>query len=671
MAIHLFKKFDSRLAAELKTQRGLILKGLACVVVTSALTGATVPLIGHAVQAISDASAMSGRTYAEQKYLSKDELRSFAAMVGKPEPEVAKILGNLQATRDTSGDLMSSGETITVARTLSISQESVQSALRDLAKERKAKRQAPRDAVDKLAWISLLVVGLFGAKYWFTRGQSYFLSKAAARLASNLRIRLFNKLQRLPITYFSERRTGGIQSVLTNDVNVYQSAVTIIRDSIDGPIKAISAFSYIVWTQPQLAFVVLMFLPLMAIAIQNNGKKMRSAQREVQQDLAEVNATTTESISGTRVVRAFSAEAQVGEEYGKLVEQSFLSQMKAVRRQASLRPLVEFIGAGALAVVLYICGWLAYNGVLNVGQLASLVFALDVINQGARNLGSVNNTYNQVQAASDRIYREVLDVPEESETMPGARVLEQPRGQIEFRNVTFAYPDGTEALTDVSFVIEPGTSLALVGPSGAGKSTVADLLLRFYEPTSGQILFDGVNTRELDVSWLRRQIGVVPQQTFLFAGTIEQNLKLGAPNAGHDQILAASRAAHAEEFIAQMPLGYETELGERGTRLSGGQMQRVAIARALVKQPAILLLDEATSALDAESEQAVQGALDEIMKIKTTLFIAHRLTTASRASKIVMLRRGQVVEQGSHEELLRANGQYAAMVKAFGSGFFG
>jgi subfamily B ATP-binding cassette protein MsbA len=644
---------------------------LACVAVTSALTGATVPLIGHAVQAISDASAISGRTYAEQRFLTGPETKTLAERIGKSQAEVVKVLGNLQGLRDQSGDLMASSETIQAARQLDVSAGEIQSALKDLAKERTAKRQAPRDAVNKLGWISLLVLALYGAKYWFTRGQSYYLSKASARLASNLRIRLFDKLQRLPISYFSERRTGGIQSVLTNDVNVYQNAVTIIRDSIDGPIKAVSAFAYIVWTQPQLAFVVLIFLPLMAFAIQNNGKKMRTAQKEVQQDLAEVNATTTEAISGTRVVRAFSAEDQVGDEYRKLVEQSFLSQMKAVRRQASLRPLVEFIGAGALAAVLYICGWLAYNGVLNVGQLASLVFALDVINQGARNLGSVNNTYNQVQAASDRIYREVLDVPEESEQMPGTQKLAASQGRIEFRNVTFAYPDGTEALQDVSFVIEPGTSLALVGPSGAGKSTIADLLLRFYEPSGGQILFDGVDTRELDVSWLRTQIGVVPQQTFLFAGSIEQNLRLGAPNATDEQIRAAAQAAHAQEFISQMPNGYLTQLGERGTRLSGGQMQRVAIARALVKEPAILLLDEATSALDAESEQAVQNALDEIMKVKTTLFIAHRLTTAARADQIVMLRRGQVVERGSHEELIAQGGQYAAMAQAFGSGFFG
>jgi subfamily B ATP-binding cassette protein MsbA len=668
MALNIFKRFDNRLTAELRTQRRLILKGLACVIVTSVLTGATVPLIGQAVQAISDASAQGGRTYAEQKYVSKDEVALLASRLNRTEPQVIEVLSNLQATRNLSGDIMGVGEALAIARNLSVPADQVQKSLTEISEKRKAKHQTPRDAVNKLGFISLLVIGVYAMKYWFTRGQTYYLSKASARLASDLRLRLFNKLQRLPISYFNERRTGGIQSVLTNDVNVYQTAVTIIRDSIDGPIKALSAFVFIVWTQWQLAMVTLLFLPAMAIAIQRNGRKMKEAQGQVQADLAELNGMTTEALTGTRVVKAFSAQDRVGASYSRLVEKSFGSQMKAVKRQSSLRPLVELIGAVALATVLYICGWLAFNGVLNIGQLASLVFALDVINQGARNLGSVNNTYNQVQAASERIYREVLDVPEESEKTAGSRTILVPEGRIEFRDVVFNYPDGTEALKGVSFTLDPGSSLALVGPSGAGKSTIADLLLRFYRPTLGQILFDGIDIQELDVHWLRSQIGVVPQQTFLFAGTISENIRMGKDDATDREVLDASKAAHAEEFINQMPLRFESELGERGTRLSGGQMQRVAIARALIRKPTLLLLDEATSALDAQSEKAVQSALDTIMKERTTLFIAHRLTTAARANRILVLRSGQVIEVGSHQELLAQNGAYASMYHAFGNG---
>jgi subfamily B ATP-binding cassette protein MsbA len=303
-----------------------------------------------------------------------------------------------------------------------------------------------------------------------------------------------------------------------------------------------------------------------------------------------------------------------------------------------------------------------------VADIAAIVYALDVINQGARCLGSVNNTFAQVQAAAERIYGEILDVPDALVDEPGMKELANPVGEIEFRDVSFSYPDGTPAIKNVSFTVEAGKSLALVGPSGAGKSTIADLMLRFYDPSEGQILFDGVDIRELKVSWLRNQIGVVPQQTFLFAGSISDNIRLGAPDATDQEVVEASMAGNADVFISQMPEQYATELGERGVRVSGGEMQRIAIARALVRKPTLLLLDEATSNLDAVSEKAVQEALDRIMKERSTLFIAHRLTTAARADRIVMLRRGEIIESGTHRELMEVDGAYAGMYRAFSSG---
>lgn len=522
--------------------------------------------------------------------------------------------------------------------------------------------------VQMLTWLAASVVGMYGIKYWFTRGQSYYLAQAANRLASDLRIRLFEKLQRLPMSYFNEKRSGAIQSVITNDVGVYQGAIGLVRDSIDGPIKIVSGLVMIFVIQWKLALIAFAILPLFAFVIQRNSRKMRRAQDEVQDSLSDLSAMMQEAIHGTRVVKAFSAEDRVAGRYRSLVERSYDFHMRAARRLAALRPLVEFIGAIALAAVLYMCGYLVKNGSLQVGDLAAFMMGLDIINQGARSLGAFAQTYAQVQSASDRIYKEVLDAEEAQTDAPGARELINPKGRIEFRNVTFRYPDGTEALKNVSFTIEPGTSLALVGPSGAGKSTIADLLLRFYDPTEGQVLFDDVDLRELKVSSLRDQIGVVPQQTFLFAGTIADNLRLGRPEASQDQLLAAAKAAHATPFIDRMEGQLEAELGERGTRLSGGEMQRVAIARAIVKDPTVLLLDEATSNLDAESEREVSRALVEIMENRSTLMIAHRLTTASRADRILMLRRGEVLEVGSHKELLEANGAYAAMYRAFNAG---
>jgi ATP-binding cassette, subfamily B, bacterial MsbA len=577
----LFRRFDPRLAAELKKQRRPIVIGLVCAALTSLLTAATIPLVQRVIRSIE---------------------------------------------------------------------------LRDL---------------HTLGMLCLLTVAIFGIKYWFTRGQAYYISKASALMIADLRIQLFRKLQRLPISYFNEKRSGGIQSVLTNDVAVFQNSIMVIRDSIDGPLKAVAAFVAVFLMQWQLALLAFIFMPFLGLFIHYNGRRMREAQAQVQEDYSSLLAMTQEALSGTRIVKAFGAEERMGQSYKAHVDATYSSTMRAVKRIAALRPMVELIGSVALAAVLYLCGILAVRGDLLVSDIIALTYALDVINQGIRNIGSANQTYNQVHAAADRIYREILDVPEGHEDRSGARTLDKPRGRIEFKDVSFVYPDGTHALRGVSFTIEPGTSLALVGPSGAGKSTIADLLLRFYEPTEGQILFDGVDVRDLKVNWLRSQIGVVPQQTFLFAGSIADNIRLGMPEASDEDVAEAAAAAHAAPFIDTMPERYQTPLGERGTRVSGGEMQRIAIARALVRKPTVLLLDEATSSLDAVSEKAVQEALDEIMQERTTLFIAHRLTSAARADKILVLRRGEVVEYGTHRELMQQGGAYASMYQAFSSGVIG
>lgn len=521
---------------------------------------------------------------------------------------------------------------------------------------------------DKIVWLALVTVCIYALKYFVARNSIYFLTQAGLRIVADLRIRLFEKLQRLPVSYFNDRRSGEIQSVLSNDVAAYQSAVMIIRDSLDGPLRALIAICAVFVLSWELALVALAFVPLIAYVVNRNGRKVRVASGELQDETARLTGMANEALLGTRIIRAFGGETSFRDRYVRHVESTFGFGMRVTRRVATLRPLVEFIGAVAIATVLVVCGYLSVYRGFKVGDMAALVMALDVVNQGLRTMGYANNTYNQVLASTERIHREVFDVPEVGQGEPAGRTLEQIEGRIEFQNVSFTYPDGTVALQDVSFTIEPGASLALVGPSGAGKSTIADLLLRFYEPSSGRILLDGVPISELDPNWLRLQIGVVPQQTFLFAGTIRENILLGKADAGDEDLEAAAAAAHADVFIDPLPLRYDSEIGEAGVGLSGGERQRVAIARAIIRKPKLLLLDEATSALDAVSEKHVQEALDEIMRQRTTLFIAHRLTTAARANRILVLRRGRVVECGSHKELMKADGAYAGMYRAFSGG---
>ncbi len=520
---------------------------------------------------------------------------------------------------------------------------------------------------DAMKISTLMIIGVFVLRYFFTRGQTYYLAEAVARLTNGLRQRLLNKLLKLPVTYFNEKRAGSIQSVLTNDVNVFQSAVQILRDSIEAPLKAIVALILIIIIQWQMALITFLMIPIMGIIVQRNAKKMRIAQKQVQIDLSEVGAVTQEVLQGVRVVKAFGAEEQVNRDYGRLLHTSLKSQLRAALLVARLRPLVELLGAVGLCGAILIGGWLALSGNMTVSDMAALAFALDAINQGFRGISNLSSTYSSVQGAADRIYSEILDVPLPPEHT-GRQTLESINGLIEFRDVSFVYPDGTWALRNVSFAIQPGTSMALVGPSGAGKSTIADLLQRFYEPTSGAIFLDGTDIKHLDVNWLRSQIGVVPQHTFLFAGGIDENLRLGTPDATDEQLTKALQMAHAEDFSKEFRDRNVPVLGERGVRLSGGQMQRIAIARALVRDPSILLLDEATSALDAESEKAVTAALQEVMETRTTMFIAHRLTTAARADSILFLKRGEVIEQGSHTELMVKNGQYSLLFKAFSDG---
>ena len=619
----LVPRLDPRLAAELRPQRGLIVKGLAFSVVVGILKTAPLPLLNASVNTIKELTPIARRGP-----VTMPETRPRA----RPDNGMDAFK---QRVQDAS-DALVGGKSV--------------------------------PPLPRLGIFCLLVVLIFGVKYFFDRGSAVALSKASSRMTGALRTRLFAKLQRLPIAYFGDRRAGAIQSVLTNDVGVYAGAVSVLRDSIEAPITMAISLAYVLYKAPILAFVGLLAVVPMAVVIRRNGKRIKRSQTELQGSLADLSAVTSESLQGVRVIKAFAAETQVEHDFGARLKRTYDIAVENARINATLKPLVELLGAMTVAAVLFLCGWLVEQGRLDVGTIFAIVLAFDRINQGLRAVSGISGNLNAVRAATDRIHQEVLDVPDQVEDAAAGRTLPDPKGRVEFQNVSFAYPDGTEALRNVSFTLEPGTSLALVGPSGAGKSTVADLLLRFYDPTEGRILFDGVDVRELNLRWLRERIGVVPQQTFLFAGSIADNVRLGKSDATPGQIEKAGEQAHVGEFVDALPARYDAPLGEGGAGLSGGQRQRVAIARALVREPALLLLDEATSALDAESERAVTEALDEVMRTRTTLFIAHRLTTAARASRILVMSGGRAVESGTHVELIERGGAYAGLFAAFSGG---
>jgi len=662
--LRLIPRLNPRLEAELQPQRKLIFRGLVFAAVVSLLGNAPLVVMAYGVNAIREAAPLALTRKEETDNRRKDleqSLKRAAPALGLDQRQAEAVADRIFDRVDPDRQVPIVRE---VARDLGKTPESVAQAI-EVGGGRPTGDRRP---LGRLALCCLAVVALFALKYFFDRASQVLLSEAGTRMTNGLRLRLFSKLQRLPISYFGGKRVGAIQSVLTNDVGVYSSAISVLRDSVSAPLTILVALGGVLYKAPLLALTGVVFVLPMSVVIRRNGQRIKGSQGAVQNSLADLSAITNESLQGVRVVKAFAVEDRVERDYGARLQAVFDNQMDNAQVTASLKPLVELLGAVAVAVVLYLCGWLSYLGQIDLGSIVAVTWGFDRINQGLRNFTGITSTLNAIDAAIERIHREILDVSDQVEDAKAGRILPSPRGRIEFQNVGFAYPDGTEALRNVSFVLEPGTSLALVGPSGAGKSTVADLLLRFYDPTSGRILFDGVDVRELNLAWLREQIGVVPQQTFLFAGSIADNVRLGAQDATDAQVETAARMAHVEEFVSALPARYETHLGEGGAGLSGGQRQRVAIARALVREPALLLLDEATSALDAESERAVTEALNEVMQQRTTLFIAHRLTTAARASRILVMARGEAIESGSHAELLAQGGAYAGLFAAFSGG---
>ncbi len=519
--------------------------------------------------------------------------------------------------------------------------------------------------LDRLMAVVFLVAA---CRYFLTSGQLYYMVLAGQNMSRKLRQQIFRHMQHLPLSFFQSKQSGALQSTITIDVNLVENSTKLARDLISEPVKVIGGLIYIFVLNWRLASVALLAMPFMLYVIIRRGRKIRRITQDLQDRYGSFVSVLEEALRGIRIIKAFGMEKYEIARFEEQNNAAFRTSMHVQKKIASIKPLVELLGTVGIAAVLWIGGRDVARGAMSGGELMGFLYVVHMMVTAASGVGQMNATRSQVLAAAERIYREVLDVVSDLTDKPDAPPLPPLVGHIEFRNVTFRYPDGTEALSDVSFTIQPGESIAVVGESGAGKSTMADLLLRFYDPIAGQVLIDGFDLRDVTQGSIRNQIGVVPQTTLLFSGSIRENIRYGKPDATEEEIDAAVSAAHLTRFVERREDGLDSALGGRADGLSGGEGQRVAIARALIRKPAILLLDEATSALDSVSERSVQEAVEENKNQRTVVLIAHRLSTAARADRVLVFHRGRLVEQGTHTELLALDGEYTRLYRAYSHG---
>jgi len=510
----------------------------------------------------------------------------------------------------------------------------------------------------ELNQMAFLVLAVYFFRGVATYAQGYLMNFVGYRVVTDLRLQVYKHIQDLSLDFFAKWRTGEIISRLLSDIqNIQTSIAGTVTETAPNLITLVGVLAYLFYLNWSLTLITLILIPILGWTITYFGKEMREASHSAQSKVADVSSILQEKISGIRVIKSFAMEKHEIEQFKKENENNFWLIMKQAQIYVTQAPILSFIQMGVIVGLIWYGGVEVVSGRISPANLIAFFTGIALLADPVSKLGSISTSIQGAMASADRIF-EIIDI------IPTVREKENPlplvdvKGSVEFKNVSFAYDSKKEILSDVNLKASPGEVVAIVGRSGAGKSSLVNLIPRFYDVTNGSILIDGIEIKDVKLFDLRSVLGIVPQETFLFSGSIRDNIAYAKISATDEEIIACAKMANAHDFITGLPDGYQTLVGERGVRLSGGEKQRVAIARSLLRNPKILIFDEATSSLDTESESLVQDAIKNMMKGRTTFVIAHRLSTVQNADKIIVLDNGKIVEDGDHNTLLAKNGIY-------------